>query len=164
MINFFTYIFLCFIQIINIHEFYVSATKVDYSKENSSIQCVSRVFLDDLEKSFSFDDYIFSVNKNGKQKFDSLLKKYLNKNFSLILNDEKLKLSFIGTEIDNDLAIIYFEFSTKKKIDSIMIKNSILMDKISTQKNIIHFSYDSFKRSYLLSKKNPYVIVNNFKN
>ena len=77
---------------------------------------------------------------------------------------EKLKLSFIGTEIDNDLAIIYFEFSTKKKIDSIMIKNSILMDKISTQKNIIHFSYDSFKRSYLLSKKNPYVIVNNFKN
>ena len=112
MTNFFTYIFLCFIQIINIHEFYVSATKVDYSEENSSIQCVSRVFLDDLEKSFSFDDYIFSVNKNGKQKFDSLLKKYLNKNFSLILNDEKLKLSFIGTEIDNDLAIIYFEFST----------------------------------------------------
>ena len=164
MTNFFIYIFLCFIQIKNIHEFYVSATKVDYSMENSSIQCVSRVFLDDLEKSFSFDDYIFSVNKNGKQKFDSLLKKYLNKNFSLILNDEKLKLCFIGTEIDNDLAIIYFEFSTKKKIDFIVIKNSILMDKISTQKNIIHFSYDSFKRSYLLSKKNPYVIVNNFKN
>ena len=164
MTNFLTFIFLCFIQLINSHEFYVSATKVDYSEKNNSIQCVSRVFLDDLEKSFSFDDYIFSVNKNGKQKFDSLLKNYLKKNFSLILNDEKLKLSFLGTEIDDDLAIIYFEFLTKKKIDSLVIKNSILMDKISTQKNIIHFSYDSFKRSYLLSKKNQYVIIDNFKN
>ena len=67
MTNFLTYIFLCFIQIINIHEFYVSATKVDYSTENSSIQCVSRVFLDDLEKSFSFDDIYSQLIKTVKK-------------------------------------------------------------------------------------------------
>ncbi len=142
------------------HQYYISATKVVFSKKNNSFECTARIFSDDLESLFKEEYKDFYTKESDEIKFDSLIKIHIFRNFNVFLNEVRLKQFFIGSEIIDDLVITYFEFPANDSLVNIKIENTVLMDHISEQKNIIHLEIEDFKKSYLLSRQKPILTYN----
>ena len=138
------------------HPYYLSATRVLYSKTYNQFQCTSRFFIDDLESLYKSKLVNNEIYKFEKKKFEVFLKEYLKENFIILYDDVIQNQTFVGTEFLNDIIIIYFEYQIKSDFKKITIKNSVLMNHISDQKNIVHLETNDEKKSYLLTLKKPF--------
>ena len=142
------------------HPYYLSATRVLYSKTYNQFQCTSRFFIDDLESLYKSKLVNNEIYKFEKKKFEVFLKEYLKENFIILYDDIIQNQTFVGTEFLNDIIIIYFEYQIKSDFKKITIKNSVLMNHISDQKNIVHLEINDEKKSYLLTLKKPFFSSN----
>ena len=142
------------------HPYYLSATRVLYSKTYNQFQCTSRFFIDDLESLYKSKLVNNEIYKFEKKKFEVFLKEYLKENFIILYDDIIQNQTFVGTEFLNDIIIIYFEYQIKSDFKKITIKNSVLMNHISDQKNIVHLEINDEKKSYLLTLKKPFFSKN----
>tara|TARA_B100001559_G_scaffold111915_1_gene93950 strand:+ start:1117 stop:1632 length:516 start_codon:yes stop_codon:yes gene_type:complete len=142
------------------HPYYLSATRVLYSKTYNQFQCTSRFFIDDLESLYKSKLVNSEIYKFEKKKFEVFLKEYLKENFIILYDDIIQNQTFVGTEFLNDIIIIYFEYQIKSDFKKITIKNSVLMNHISDQKNIVHLEINDEKKSYLLTLKKPFFSSN----
>ena len=142
------------------HPYYLSATRVLYSKTYNQFQCTSRFFIDDLESLYKSKLVNNEIYKFEKKKFEVFLKEYLKENFIILYDDVIQNQTFVGTEFLNDIIIIYFEYQVKSDFKKITIKNSVLMNHISDQKNIVHLEINDEKKSYLLTLKKPFFSSN----
>tara|TARA_B100001057_G_C22578106_1_gene843861 strand:- start:221 stop:736 length:516 start_codon:yes stop_codon:yes gene_type:complete len=142
------------------HPYYLSATRVLYSKTYNQFQCTSRFFIDDLESLYKSKLVNNEIYKFEKKKFEVFLKEYLKENFIILYDDVVQNQTFVGTEFLNDIIIIYFEYQIKSDFKKITIKNSVLMNHISDQKNIVHLEINNIKKSYLLTLKKPFFSSN----
>ena len=138
------------------HPYYLSATRVLYSKTYNQFQCTSRFFIDDLESLYKSKLVNNEIYKFEKKKFEVFLKEYLKENFIILYDDVIQNQTFVGTEFLNDIIIIYFEYQIKSDFKKITIKNSVLMNHINEQKNIVHLEINDEKKSYLLTLKKPF--------
>ena len=142
------------------HPYYLSATRVLYSKTYNQFQCTSRFFIDDLESLYKSKLVNNEIYKFEKKKFEVFLKEYLKENFIILYDDVIQNQTFVGTEFLNDIIIIYFEYKIKSDFKKITIKNSVLMNHINDQKNIVHLEINDEKKSYLLTLKKPFFSSN----
>ena len=142
------------------HPYYLSATRVLYSKTYNQFQCTSRFFIDDLESLYKSKLVNNEIYKFEKKKFEVFLEEYLKENFIILYDDVIQNQTFVGTEFLNDIIIIYFEYQIKSDFKKITIKNSVLMNHISDQKNIVHLEINDEKKSYLLTLKKPFFSSN----
>ena len=142
------------------HPYYLSATRVLYSKTYNQFQCTSRFFIDDLESLYKSKLVNNEIYKFEKKNFEVFLKEYLKENFIILYDDIIQNQTFVGTEFLNDIIIIYFEYQIKSDFKKITIKNSVLMNHISDQKNIVHLEINDEKKSYLLTLKKPFFSSN----
>ena len=142
------------------HPYYLSATRVLYSKTYNQFQCTSRFFIDDLESLYKSKLVNNEIYKFEKKKFEVFLKEYLKENFIILYDDIIQNQTFVGTEFLNDIIIIYFEYQIKSDFKKITIKNSVLMNHINEQKNIVHLEINDEKKSYLLTLKKPFFSSN----
>ena len=142
------------------HPYYLSATRVLYSKTYNQFQCTSRFFIDDLESLYKSKLVNNEIYKFEKKKFEVFLKEYLKENFIILYDDVIQNQTFVGTEFLNDIIIIYFEYQIKSDFKKITIKNSVLMNHINEQKNIVHLEINDEKKSYLLTLKKPFFSSN----
>ena len=142
------------------HPYYLSATRVLYSKTYNQFQCTSRFFIDDLESLYKSKLVNNEIYKFEKKKFEVFLEEYLKENFIILYDDVIQNQTFVGTEFLNDIIIIYFEYQIKSDFKKITIKNSVLMNHISDQKNIVHLEINNEKKSYLLTLKKPFFSSN----
>ena len=142
------------------HPYYLSATRVLYSKTYNQFQCTSRFFIDDLESLYKSKLVNNEIYKFEKKKFEVFLKEYLKENFIILYDDVVQNQTFVGTEFLNDIIIIYFEYQIKSDFKKITIRNSVLMNHISDQKNIVHLEINNIKKSYLLTLKKPFFSSN----
>ena len=142
------------------HPYYLSATRVLYSKTYNQFQCTSRFFVDDLESLYKSKLVNNEIYKFEKKNFEVFLKEYLKENFIILYDDIIQNQTFVGTEFLNDIIIIYFEYQIKSDFKKITIKNSVLMNHISDQKNIVHLEINDEKKSYLLTLKKPFFSSN----
>ena len=157
------YLVICFfITGFNAHKFYVSTTKVDYVKEQKSIQIISKIFVDDLEQ-------VLQKRHNSKVQLDPKNETDLDQNYLLdyILKKLKFKVNgndtqpiYIGKEYDIDILNIYFEIENIDMLGSLEIENKILIDLFPEQQNIIHFSNEKNKKNLILDKNRPSGLLN----
>ena len=147
---------LSFLAFTSIHEYYVSVTQIDYSKEKQSVQITSRLFLSDIEsilrqrydKSISFGDTEETKNAN------KYIEQYLREKLSIKINGENVNFVFIGKEYDYDIMKCYLEIPRIKNIQSIEVSNKLLFDFIEEQQNIVKTNINSKQKSFLLTFQN----------
>ena len=135
------------------HKFYVSVTEIEYNQKAESLQIISRVFIDDLEKLLQkrYDASIILSEKNDNEKVTDHLKKYIGQKMKIQLDGKPYKLNYIGKEYENDLALIYIEIPNVPEFKNIRIKNAILTDMFSEQKNLVHVEYKGETKSLILT-------------
>ncbi len=138
-----------------VHKFYVSVTQIEYNEQQKSLQIISRIFIDDIEKVLRsrYDETIELVSQKHEAKVDKYLGAYLNQKLIITVNGQEVVFNFIGKEYDNDLVLCYLEVENVPELKTISVSNKALMDFFEEQQNIIHVKKGENRKSLILQKE-----------
>lgn len=148
-----------------LHNFYVSTTSVRYVSNENSFQITTQVFLDDFESALRLygNENISLTPDDSQVKIDSLIEDYFRKNIIFSAKGEKMNFDFLGKVYKIDVLVAYMELKMDTIVSPLSIKNTILFDYLSDQKNIIHLKLASKRKSFLaVSSKSIFEIPKDF--
>ncbi len=149
-------------SLVNLHKFYVSVTQIEYVEKQQSIQIISRIFIDDLERDLrkNYDKGITLAIPNESKKVDTYLAEYLKQNIVVKINNQQQQLKFLGKVYDGDIAKCYLEIEAIEQISIFQISNSVLFNCFAEQKNIVKTKIYAKDKSSIQTLKNPITILN----
>jgi len=140
------------------HKFYLSVTEINYSEKDTSIQLLSRIFIDDLEELLN-DRYEVDLNltaPNELKDANLYIEKYVKSKILLTIDGKEVPYNFLGKEYDNDVIKCYLEIDNIDidSIKTIEIENRLFFETFEEQQNIVHFKFKRKKKSFILIKEN----------
>ena len=147
---------------VNTHKFYVSVTKIEYVKEQSSVQIITRIFIDDFEKLLRerYDENITLSTPNELTTVDVFIEQYLREKFSIDINGQPARYTYLGKEYDADIMFCYLEIEGVKDISSFQVSNRVLMDLYEEQENIVRTNIHGKTKSFIFKKGNEQAVLN----
>jgi hypothetical protein len=159
-----SYLVLFFIPLLSFsaHKYYLSLTQIKFKSETKSVQIIINVFMDDIETALNKDyniDLKLSTKKELKNN-DPYFKKYLKSKLQFKIDNINKDYTYIGKEYDGDLVYFYLEIENIDHINSIEIRNEILIKHFPKQENLIKSEVGNTNKSVLLSEKNFVEILN----
>ena len=136
-----------------LHKYYLSLTKIDYVKESKSVQITMRIFIDDLEKTLNkINNKSFELTtKNELEASDFYIEKYVSEHLKVTINGSVKKYNYLGKKYETEVVYIFAEIEDISSIQSIEIKNRILMNTYPEQQNIIKLNINNKKKSFILT-------------
>ncbi|MDT0686131.1 DUF6702 family protein [Autumnicola psychrophila] len=162
-----TLILVCFVMFSSFktngrHEFFLSVTEIEYKKDSGALQIISRVFIDDFQKVLNqrYGKEISLSHEKETGDVRNSIDKYLSQKLNLMINDEKLKLNYLGKEYDGDQLILYVEVENVPDFKQIEVQNAVLTDLYDDQKNVVHVKMDDQIKSLLLDKDRDKGVIN----
>ena len=114
-------------------DFYSSMTKVDYLEGSKTLKFTTKL------NTAHISDAI-KINPNTAS-FEAEVKKYVNNNFDLYVNGSTKNLTFTGSQVNGESVWVYFEASGIGEINTIRIKNTILLSAFPKQFNLVNIAY-----------------------
>lgn len=136
------------------HPYYVSIYEVNYGKE-ATFQVTAKLFIDDLEDGIAnvlgVKELFIGTDKEVENA-DEVIMNYLSKGFFMRADGQNLDMTFIGKEVETDVMFVYLESPKVEEWKTLDGENSVLIDTISGQINVIHVQEAGYRRSYLLQK------------
>jgi hypothetical protein len=139
------------------HEFHVSKTLIEFNEQDQALQISMHIFLDDLEDALRLRgaDQLYLCTEKETPEAEGYLETYLRKNFEIQLNDQDVDYTFLGKEISEDLAAAwcYIEIPNVTLVESLAVRNELLLDLYDDQKNIIHIIGPAGKQGYFMFQK-----------
>ena len=114
-------------------DFYSSMTKVDYVEGSKTLKFTTKL------NTAHISDAI-KINPNTAS-FEAEVKKYVNNNFDLYVNGSTKNLTFTGSQVNGESVWVYFEASGIGEINTIRIKNTILLSAFPKQFNLVNIAY-----------------------
>ncbi len=138
------------------HKYYISLTKIDFVKEEKTVQVTMRFFIDDIERTLEsrYQIKLELATEEENKKADIFLKKYISQKFKVKINNEFKDFKYLGKEYDNDVVFIYLEISNIAYITNIEIQNSMLFEEFPEQENFIKTNINNIKKTLILRKEN----------
>lgn len=138
------------------HKFYVSVSEVEYVKEKNSVQIITRLFVDDLERVLRnrYNNQLTLSAKNEAPNVKGFLELYLKDKLQIKINGQESQFEFIGKEHETDIVYCYLEIKNIKEIKSFEITNKLLFDGFEDQQNIVKTSINSQSKSFILTIHN----------
>lgn len=137
---------------VNVHKFYVSVTEVAYVKKKTSVQIITRIFIDDLENALRhrYSKHLTLASENEAKEVEDYLQRYLKDKISIQINGKFVDYKFIGKEYDNDIVFCYLEIADVKDIQSFEISNKVLFESFNDQQNIVKLKINDQNKSFIL--------------
>lgn len=131
------------------HRFHTSLTRIDYNAEDKNIEITIQLFTHDLEKVLErFSKKRIDFEKSAE--IDPIIEKYLSENFVLQnRKGEKLKLKWVGKELNVDAAMIYLEISSDENPAGFSLQNTIFFESFAEQTNLVIIKYNDKKADLL---------------
>lgn len=144
------------------HKYYFSVTQVDYDSKSQSLQIITRIFYDDLQRALQerYDPEIEVDETYDQDKLNQFIKRYISQKFFVKINGEDQEINYLGHEDDNDYVVCYIEVKNVHDISSVSIENTLLMDVFPDQKNVVHIHVGDNKKSFLLISGNDKAVLN----
>lgn len=138
----------------NAHKFYVSATDIEYNDKTNSLQIISHVFTDDLEKLLQerYDKELFLLKEGEHSKADGFVEKYFQDKLRISVNGKEQKLNYVGKEYDKDQLLVYLEAENVEPPTNISVENAVLTDLFPEQKNVVKVEHMDKVKSLLLTR------------
>jgi hypothetical protein len=114
-------------------DFYSSMTKVDFEEGSKTLKFTTKM------NTAHISDAI-KINPNTAS-FEAEVKKYVNNNFDLFVNGGSKTLTFTGSQVNGESVWVYFEANGVTDIQTIKIKNTILLSTFPKQFNLVNIAY-----------------------
>ena len=139
-----------------IHPYYVSVSELVFNKDVSSLQITKKIFFDDLELVLQNENNNenFDILNSEKDLVNSYIEKYIKKNMFFMVDGKPKELNYLGYEVINSRINSYFEIMNIKKIETIEIKDTSLLNYFDTQENLTYFEIDNQRFTLRLRKNN----------
>ena len=146
-----------FLAFTAVHKFYVSATDIEYNEKQRSLQIISHVFADDMEKLLQarYNEELTLVKGNEHPAADEFVEKYFRDKFGISVNGKNREINYIGKEYDKDQLLVYLEVEDVEPLQNIGVKNEVLTDLFPEQKNVIKVEHGGEIKSLLLMRDEP---------
>ncbi|MCK5639067.1 MAG: peptidase E [Flavobacteriaceae bacterium] len=131
-------------------------TKIKHVKEENSIQITMRFFIDDIEKIINnrFKKEFNLATNEELTETDKFLNIYIHQKFEVKINDQLIEYTFLGKEYDNDVMFFYLESTDIKEINSIEVKNKMLLEMFEEQQNYIKLHINDQIKTMVLMREN----------
>lgn len=144
------------------HKYYISLTKIDYIKEEKTVQITMRFFIDDIENTLQnrFNMPLELATKQENKKANFYLEKYIDQKFKITINDENKKLIYLGKEYENDVVYFYLEINDIESITKIEVQNNMLFEEFEEQENYVKLNINNKKKTFILIKANDKEMLN----
>lgn len=138
------------------HEYYIAIFEINESRDGKSLQISAKLIAHDVEEAMMRQDYPY-LNMNSRNEHpdsDSLLFDYFSKNFSVMINQNKAPMVFVGKELalDEDLWI-YIEIPLTETTDSITLHNTILIREFPQQQNIVYSKIGAVNKTTIFTNE-----------
>lgn len=117
----------------NAADFYSSMTKVDYVDGSKTLKFTTKMNTSHISDAIK-------INRNTAG-FEAEVKKYVNNNFDVFVNGSPKTLTFTGSQVSGETVWVYFETSGVSDINSLKIKNTILLSAFPKQINLVNIAY-----------------------
>lgn len=114
-------------------DFYSSMTKVDYIEGSKTLKFTTKMNTDHISDAIKINP--------STAAFEAEVKKYVNNNFDLYVNGSSKTLTFTGSQVKGETVWVYFEANGISDINSIKIKNTILLSAFPKQFNLVNIAY-----------------------
>ena len=142
------------------HRYYVSTSLFNFT-EDSSLQITLRVFKDDLSNAIS-DTYL-DQKTDDLNLIDELYFKqvdeYINSKISILIDDKKFEMDYLGLETKNDMYVCYLEIENLPVYSNMVISNKILFEIFDDQQNIIHVKRNDKRQSFIARNNNSFLTL-----
>lgn len=145
-----------------VHEYYVSVTQIEHVKDQQSVQIISRVFVDDLEKMLRerYDENIILNVGKDEAFIDKYIERYYHNKLKIVINGETKEFQYLGKEYEDDIVFSYMEITGVQNLNSIEVTNEILFDTFSDQQNIVKVKTAEENKSFILIPANKSRLLN----
>jgi hypothetical protein len=143
--------------ILEYHKYYISVSNVKYNKEASSLQMVSRFFIDDMEDVLNARNPVaveLGVAADIKNHYESI-QKYLNAKLYIRIKGSNLRPKLIGAEYVNDQIVLYTEFKTASSPTEIKMSFDAFCEMFEEQQNLVHFNINDERKTLVLDRSTP---------
>ena len=139
-----------------LHKHYISLTKVEYVKEQKSVQITMRFFIDDIELALEnqFDETMELATQFQNKKADKLLETYVRQNFKIWINDSEMIYNYLGKEYEDNEVFFYLEIENVNEINEIAVKNRMLLNEFEDQQNYIKLNIETVQKTFILVRAN----------
>ena len=114
-------------------DFFSSMTKVDYVEGNKTLKFTTK-----MNTSHISDAIKIPATTAG---FEAEVKKYVNANFDVYVNGSPKTLTFTGSQVNGESVWVYFETGGVADLNSLKIKNTILLETYPKQFNVVNVAY-----------------------
>jgi uncharacterized protein YsxB (DUF464 family) len=144
------------------HDYYVSVTKIEYSKEDQSLQVISQIFINDFEKLLRqrYDETITLNPDHEPEMIETYMQRYLTNKLKISVNGALVNLKFIGKEYKDDITYCYLEIENVTDIKTLGVTNRTLFDVFPEQQNIVRLKLLKKNKSFLLLPDNDKCMLN----
>ena len=143
------------------HPVHVSVTNMEYQPEKDNISLSFKIFTDDFQILFShLHNISIDFNENGNYYlYQETIDNYFADHFKVFLKDEELVLKNTGIKSNFEATWFFYDIALEKKEETFIIKNTLLLDLYSDQKNLLIFKNGKTEKGYQFNiKKNEYII------
>ena len=143
----------------SVHPYHVGSVEFKYNVKTKTFEVTAKFFLDDLESAINqkYGKSVHFNDKNYKDQINSLLKDYCAEYLKIKVNNQSLKLNFIGFEEDRESVDIYLETESVENPKKVETAISFLYNHFDDQLNIIHIIIDGIRKSSKLNYPNRYL-------
>lgn len=123
-----------------LHAFHVSVCEIEFDEGKRQLEITHRIFLDDLELGLTnwSGEKIDILNPSDPKRLDQLIGKYLSEKTSYTLNKKTFQANYLGSEKEDGVMFCYQVISDVKKLKSLKVSNTLLMETFDDQSNVIH--------------------------
>lgn len=114
-------------------DFFSSMTKVDYVDGSRTLKFTTKMNTDHVANAIK-------INPNTAG-FEAEVKKYVNKNFDVYVNGSAKTMTFTGSQVNGQSVWVYFETAGVSDVNTLKIKNTILLETYPKQFNVVNVAY-----------------------
>ena len=137
----------------DLHPFHSSVTEMSYNQKDQSWEISIRLFQDDLELSVSSATGKKYRMIPGDEASEKELDTYLRKHFRFHAGKQiSTPYRWLGTEQQQDAIWVYLEIPTSADLAGSYLENSLFLDEFEDQTNLVSWSFQGTKKSYLFRK------------
>lgn len=133
--NFYIFAILTFFVMVNfaVADFFSSMTKVDYVEGSKTLKFTTKLNTDHISNAIKI--------RPETAGFEAEVKKYVNKTFDVYVNGQPKNLTFTGSQVNGESVWVYFETSGVSDLNSLKIRNAILLETYPKQLNVVNVAY-----------------------
>lgn len=159
LLFFFAFAFCLNVFAKSIHPYHVGSIEFKYNIKTKTFEVSSKFFLDDLENALNekYGKAVHFNDKNYKEQINALLKDYCTEYLKIKVNNQFIKLNYLGFEEDRASVDIYLETEPVENPKKVETAVSLLYNYFDDQMNIVHIIVDGLRKSSELSYPNRYL-------